>query len=880
MGDGGGGHGSERDRIRRELDEERETHIGLRTEELVASGLTPEAARREAERRWGDPGGREQERERSATLLARRRRHAAVVTALGHWARHALRHVRARPGQALLSTSVFALGVGLTTATFTVVDHVLLRSLPFPEPDRLVALYSVGEGGPFPRVSMGNWVDWKDGAPSLGRTALYSPQNVTVQAGDDAVWAEGALVMGPFFETLGLRVELGRSLVEADGVPLSESVVVSHGFWTRHLGSDPDLGRRPFTLNGRTVHAVGVVAAGHEFPGGTEVWVPAPWRPEGGALRNNINHLAVARLAPGATLERAREELAAVATGIRERHPEGIYSRGVGVYPLQDTVVDAARPWLRLLLGAVGGVLLVSCANLAGLGLARARRTEGATAVRLALGGRPHQIVGESLAEHLLTATVGGALGIAAAAWGTSALLGAVAPVLPRAAEIGFDARVALFGVTMSLLAGAGAGILPGLRSATRATETLRFQGRGTVRGGRGLPGASLVAFEVAVAVTLVIGGGLLLRSLHAVASRELGFDPDRVALLDVALTAPEYRDRGERLVYWSRLTETLAADPAVAAVGLGNWIPTGGGGSSFVDVEGLDASGLGAGYRVVDEGYFGVLGIPLLAGRTFEGRDVTGGERVGIVNRAAAEAFWPGESPLGRRMRAPSYEAYYFGGTAPWITVVGVVGDVRHFGFESEPRPELFVLHRQVPDWTGYMSAVVKLHPGAHPGTLEELGRTARSLDGRLAVQTGTLDARLAGLLSERRLILSVLAVFSGTSLLLVCLGLYGLVSFAVTERTRELAVRIALGARRRGVLGMVLTGALRVAGVGVGAGILAALLLRRVLESMVVGVGTADPFTYVASALLILAVAVVASLAPALVAARVDPARALARD
>jgi predicted permease len=869
------------DRIFLELEEEREAHLQMRTEELMARGLSPDAARAEAERRFGDLEQARRLEQDSAARRARRARREVLAEAPVRWATHFVRGFRHRPGPTLVSLLVFALGVGLTTSIFTVVDHVLLRPLPLPEPGRLVKLEGVTEqGGSVSRVSMGNWVDWKDRASTLARTAIYQSQDVTVLTGDRAFWAAGAIVLGPYFETLGLYTEVGRPLTEGDGLDRAPVVAVSRDFWTRALGGDTDLASLDLTVNGRRVGVVGVVEDGLAFPGGTEVWIPAPYRPEVGAQRNNINFEAVARLGPTASIEGAERELTSIALGIREQDPEAVYSYGVRVLPLQDAVVADARDWLSLLGGAVALVLLIACANLAGLSLAQARRRECDTAVRLALGARRGQLMGDEIATHVITALLGGGLGLLLAGAGADTLTRAFADVLPRAAEVGFDIRVAAFGVAASAVAGLLAGLTPAVRGVRGIAHGLGADARGSIRGGRGLPGAVMVGTEVAIAVTLLVGGGLLLRSLVAVASRDLGYDPEGVAVLDVALTAPEYRDLDRRMAYWGALLDAYRSTPGVQAAAMGNWIPTGSGGTSFIELEGKPEPDGGAGYRVVSDDYLDVMGIPLVAGRAFSPSDALGTERVGLVNRSAAARFWPGEEPLGRRIKAPSMEAYYNGGTADWITVVGVVGDVRHFGFESDPRPELFVLHRQMPSWTGFMSAVVELRPGAPADILERLTDETRRLDARLAVESGLLTARVRAHLAQRRLILGVLGVFAAASLLLVCLGIYGLLSFAVAQRTREIAIRAALGAARGGILTLMLASALRVVVAGAAVGLVAAVILRDVLAAMVVGVGTADPLTYAGAAAIIVAVALGAALLPSLRAARLHPLEALRRE
>ena len=871
----------ERGRIRRELEEELETHIEMRTEELIAAGMSPTDARHEAERRFGDMEAARRDVADRAARRARREQRAASAWALWRSVRHAGRQLRRSPGFAVASILIFAGAVGLTTATFTLVDHVLLRPLPFPRPEQLVVLQGISDRGvPVTQVSMANWVDWKQGAATLAGTALIASQDVTVLAREEAFWAPGATVSGDLFGTVGMPVELGRPLTEADGQERAPVVAISHDLWVRVFGGEPDLESLSLTVNGRRREVVAVVPDGHAFPGGTDLWIPVPYDLETAGSRNNINYEAVARLRPDATIERAREELTSIALGILDREPDAIYSHGVHVRPLQDQVVGAASDWLRLLIGAVACVLLVACANLAGLSLARGRRRERDIAVRLALGGSRAQLGAERLAEHVLSAGIGGGLGLLLSWAGTGALLRAFGAHLPRSAEVTFDTRIAAAGLLASLAAGVVAGLAPALRRPPSLAAGLSSGARGGVRGGRGLPGAVMVGTEVALAVALLVGAGLLLRSLLEAAARDLGYDAEDVLVLDIALTAPEYGDLDARMRYWDALLDALRAQPGVAAVGLGNWIPTGGAGTSFIELEGRAEPDVGAGYRVVSDDYLEAMDIPLLAGRGFEASDAFGTERVGLVNRTAAERFWPEQDALGQRIKAPSMEAYYNGGTADWITVIGVTGDVRHFGFERDPMPELFVLHRQVPAWTGFMSAVAELGPGAGPGVAEGLTRSARSLDGRLAVQSIPLSARVRGLLSERRLILGVLGVFTAAALGLVCLGIYSLVSLAVAERTREIAVRAALGAARERILADVLGGALRVVAAGAAVGLVAALALRPAVDALVFGVATTDAVTYAFAAAFMVTVALLASLLPALRAARLDPLEALRRE
>lgn len=872
MGAQTGGYPGRDEELRRELDAEIEAHVAMRAEELEAGGMDPAEARTEALRRFGDMDQARRALLATARRRERRRRWAERIEGVGRDIAHAVRRMRRAPGFSLFAVAIFALGVGAATAMFSLIDHVLLRPLPFPRPDELVALGSQAEHQePFYRVSMGNWVDWRD-SRALASTGIFAATEVTVTGEGEPFRAAAVDVAGAFFETLGPVMATGRPLREEDGQSGRGTVVVSERFWHNVLGS-AELDGRTLEVDGRRWQVVGAVAQTHALPADADVWIPRSWRPGTGGMRNNINWQAVARLAPGVSMSEARRELDGVAAGIRERDPEGIYSWGVGVEPLKELVAGGARGVLRILMGSVLFVLLAACANLAGLGLARGRRRAREMATRLALGARRGQLLRQLLVEQILLALVGGALGLALAWSGTGLLLRGFAEVVPPGTQLGLDARVAAFGVGAALLAG----LLTGLAPAVRTSRLPASGARGSIRGGRGLPGAIMVGAEVALAVTLLVGGGLLLRSFLATASRDLGFDPARVVTVDVALSAPEYGDPARSLAYWEDLAERQRSIPGVAAVALASAVPTSSAGVSFIEVEGDDDPNPGAGYRAVDDAYFDVLGIPLRAGRTFDVRDAAGTERVGVVNESFARAFWPEGGAVGKRFKAPSMEAWYSGGQASWIRIVGVVGDVRQHGFESDVRPDVFVLYRQMPAYTRFMSSVVKLRPGAPSGTSEALRRAARDTDPGLAARVRMLSDRVGELLATRRLTLIVVGAFAVAGTLLVCLGVYGLIAFAVQERTREIAVRAALGLDRSGILTLMLGSALRVALAGVAIGVLAALTFSRTMRSLVVDIGTTDPPTYVAAAALLIVIALVAALLPALRATRLDPIEAL---
>lgn len=531
-------------------------------------------------------------------------------------------------------------------------------------------------------------------------------------------------------------------------------------------------------------------------------------------------------------------------------------------------------------MGAVAMVLLIGCANLAALGFARGTERADEVALRLSLGASRARLVRQLLTEELLLALVGGAFALVLAWWGTGALVDGIGEVVPRSRDIGFDGRVAAFGIGMSFLAGIAAGLPPALR-ATRGGSPRPVADSRTIRGRGGMPGAFLVVAEVALTVLLLTGGGLLLMSVRAVTSRDLGFDPDNVATIDIALTAPEYRGNDDRVIgYWASLLDRLGELPAVESVGIGNRIPTGRDGTGFIDVRDDPSPDGGAGYRVVGGAYFDSLRIPVLQGRDLDDRDRLDTEPVTVINQSMAEAYWPSSTPIGQRVRAVSMESYWFGGEAPWRTIVGIVGDVRHHGFESDPHPEMFVPYRQMPWGSTAMSALVRVHGRDLARTLPFLGREAQSLDRSLAVDVATLDGRLHRLLSERRMTATLLTAFALAALGLAALGVYGVISLAVARRTREMAIRSALGADRAGLIGMVLFGAMRLVSIGAIVGLALAAGLRGVLDSLLVDVSSGDPLAYLASGACLTLVALLAAIVPATSAARLDPLEALRRD
>ncbi len=861
----------------RELDEEIATHLELRAADLEAQGVPRAQAMEQARARFGDLSQARSELLAAGTRRDRRLSLAERVEDLQRDVLLSIRRMRARKLRTALLVGIFALGIGVTTAMFTVVDHVLLRPLPFPESHELVELQSVTEEGvAFSQVSMGNWYDWRSSA-AISQTGIYRGFRAAVASDDEVVRVDATETGGGFFEALRPRMRLGRALTESDGAIGASVVVLSEAFWRQRLGGDPDVLGKALTLDGRALEVVGVLAAGYELPRGTALWTSRSVGARTGGSRNNVNFQSIARLGEGQSLQSARQALDAIAAGIRASDPEGVYSFGVGVVALREAVVGATATTLKVLMASVLLVLLVGCVNLTGLTLADGRERGEEMAVRLALGSGRHRLVRQLITEQIVLGLCGGALGLLLARWATQLAVLRLTDVLPRADEVALDARVALAALGLSLATGLLSGVAPAWTISAGSPAGLLSRTR-VARGGRGLPGAGLVVVEIALTVVLLVGAGLLLRSLATLVERDLGFDATRVVTLDVSLATPRYlNDPDEVTAYWDRLTAALEGSAAAESVAVGTGIPTGGGGATFLSLPDDPQSEMGARYRVVSDGYFRTLGVPLLEGRAFGPDDTARSERVVVVNRAKAERYWEGQSAIGQSVAARSMESFWYGGSAPWLRVVGVVDDMRQFGFEDTLEPTMFVLYRQIPQMAFSPAAVVRVRPGNVAQQAEALQLAARAVDPDLAVESGLLELRVHDLLAERRLAAVIVLSLSTMALVLASLGIYGLLAFAVSARTPELAVRAAVGAGRRQLAGLVLRSAGAVVLLGAGLGAVGALAARGLIGSLLVDVDATDPATFAAVGLVVLTVSLAAVLGPALRAARMNPADAL---
>jgi putative ABC transport system permease protein len=789
---------------------------------------------------------------------------------LRYGARLLLKH----PAFTIVAVLTLALGIGANSAIFTVVNAVLLKPLPLKEPDQLVSLWETTAKFDRGSVSVPNMKDWREQNEVLTGIAAYQFANFSLQEGDHPERIPGVTVSANYFELLGVEPQLGRTFVEGEDQPGSNRVVLlSDPLWRRDFGGDPNVVGQSILLGGENFTVVGVMSPSFQFPSRTtELWVPLVFTPEQLKSRGNHAFLLIGRLKDGVTLAQAQEQLSVIARRLEQQYPDNQATRGIRLISLQEDLVSYIRPSLMVLLGAVGFVLLISCTNVANLLLARAAARQREIAVRMALGAGLWRLIRQFLTESVLLSVLGGALGLLMARWGVDGLLALAGNYLPRAGEVALDWRVAGFTLLLSLLTGIGFGLAPALQvSKTDVQEALKEGGNAGTSPRRNRLRSLLVVAEVASALVLLIGAGLLIKSFLRLQEVDTGMRPENVLTLTISLPEARYNKPQMAVGFYQRALDRIRALPGVEAAGVINILPllrTGYNGDVEIEGQTYPAGQLPlAEYRAASPDYFRALGIPLVAGRLFDARDREDAPQVAIVNQTFANKFLGGQSALGKRIK-PHNE---------WITIAGVVGDVKQSGLTRPVMPEIFFPFEQAQSMAQSMTLIVR---GTQDPTalVPAIRREVLAIDPNLPVyNVQTMETVINKSVSDRRLNMLLLSIFAGVAMILSMIGIYSVMSYTVTQSTREIGIRMALGAQPRDVLRLVVGQALVLTLLGVGLGVIGALGLTRLMESLLYGVKATDPLTFLGVSGLLIVVALLACYWPARRATKVDPMIAL---
>jgi predicted permease len=871
-----------------DVDEELEFHLEMRTRALMERGLSGEAARAEARRRFGDPERIRREvvaEDEGALREGRRRDWWGGVRAD---VRFAVRVLRRAPVTSLLAVLTLALGIGVNTAVFSAANGVLLRPLPFADPERLVALGedNAEKDWTMQIAAVANYLDWREQVPAFRDVAAYADfdQRVTITGLGDPHALHASTVSGNFFDVLGVRPLLGRGFrMEESWSDAERVVVLSHAGWTREFGADPGVVGRSVRLDGREARIVGVMPPRLAFPHDeVDLWTTFRWEPSARGqewFRRAHWVRPIARLRPGVSQEEASAQFQAVVRRLQERYPSTNRGMGAHIVPLHRFLVGDTRAPLLVLLGAVGVLLLLACANVGNLLLVRAAGRARELALRDALGAGRGRLVRQLLTESLVLSAAGGALGLLLGWLGTRALDALRPAQLLHEGQLGMDLRVVAFGVAATLVSGVLFGLLPALWSARAPlVRSLRDGSRavGLGRGARRLSGA-LVAGEVAMSLLLLAGAGLLVRSYQRLQQVDPGFDDRGVLTFTVRLPGVAYETEEEITSFYDRLVRGLEAVPGVRRAAATSGLPltslhwT----SDFsIAGRGREEYGSEVAHRTVTPGYFGALHEPLLRGRGFTDADRTGSAPVVIVNEELARRFFPGQDPVGQRLSFDRYPD----STSVWRTVVGVVGSERQTGLAEPPHIEIFSPFGQ--EGNGTMTLVVRGN-GDPMALVPAVRRTLAALDPTLVpYDVRPLSAVREESVARERFLTLLLGTFAAVSLRLALVGVYGVLAQLVRERRAEMGVRLALGARPGQVVGLVVRQGARLLAVGVVVGLAAALAATRALSSLLYGVTPTDPPTLAAGAVLISLAGLAAVLFPALTASRTRPSSVLRSD
>jgi putative ABC transport system permease protein len=796
--------------------------------------------------------------------------------------RYALRQMRKSPGFTVVAVITLALGIGATTAVFSVVDQVLLHPLPYPDSDRLVTVDQTFEGVSTGDASPANYLDWvAQNEASQDHAFAYMAATrgwpASLSTGDRPERVKGTMATPNFFPLFGVSPVLGRGLEASDAQPGNDHVVVlGYGVWQRYFAADRAIVGRSIRLNGEQYTVLGVMPLNFSPDGYGELWVPSPWGVPTHPLSpdkdprqfRDRNYLEVwARLRPGVTTQQARAELDTIGRRLEKDYPNSNDKTGVGFLPLHDYVVGDIRPILLVLLAAVIFVLLICCANVANLLLARATARGKEISIRTTLGASRQRLLRQLLTESILLALLGGILGIFLAVAAVPSLLALSPPDIRQFKQIGINREVLAFSFLASVICGVAFGLIPALQgSHSNPSESLKEGERGSTSN-RGRTRAVLVIAEVGLSLVLLLGAGLLVKSFARLMNVSPGFDPDHLLTFTIGL--PSSADSVHQLAFYQQVLEHLQTLPGVKAVGAVSRLPLAGGNSSRSFSVPGNANTYSADIRVSTPDYFRTMGIPLLKGRSFSESDVGNSLNVAVINEALARAVFPGQDPVGKQLTN-------FGPDSLTLQIIGVIGNVRHVGLDTAPNSEIYQVLGQA-QWPSMFVAIRSAT--ADPTSITSAAQRAvwsANQDVPLA-NIRTMQEVIANSVQRRRFSMLLLTMFASVAMLLAAIGLYGVMSYSVAQRTKEIGIRMALGAQRPDVLALVVKQGMALVFAGIAAGTILSLATTRLISGMLFGITATDPLTFAGVAALLSVVAFLANYLPARRAASVDPMVAL---
>ena len=795
--------------------------------------------------------------------------------------RYAMRNLLRRPTFTLIAVVTLALGIGANTAIFSAINALLLKPLPFPDLDRVVAVWDKlpSRGVLHNEVTVANYLDWQSQTQSFEQLALYRWWSANLTGIDPPERIQGFLVTANFLDVTGIKPIMGRNFSPEENQPGKDQVaIITHSLWQRRFGGDPNILNKTITLNGVVRTIVGVMPERFNFPKGAEVYGPVQMTPELMKSRGSHGYYVIGRLKPGSSIQTAQAEIDNISARLEQQFPETNKGWGATVFPIVADTVRMYDTALWVMMAAVGFVLLIACANVANLMLARASGRQKEIAVRTALGASRWRIVRQLLTESVIVALIGGALGILIGFWGIDALRasnpGDAAKYAPGWYQLGINSTVLLFTLGLSVVSGIVFGLAPALQvSKPNLNDSLKEGTRGTTGTTHRLR-SSLVVFEVALSLVLLVGAGLLTRSFLSLLRTDPGFNADNVLTMNLVLPTAKYKDRPARAAFYDDLVQRVKAQPGVQSAAFVNYLPLGGSNSSdsyLVEGEPEPAPGQehDGRYRVATPDYFRTMQISVVRGRAFTEQDKAGAQPAVIVNETLARQHWPDQDPLGKRIR-------FYGplDKAPWMEVVGIIKDVKH-ELNIPVEPEYYLPHAQ----DAWNAMVLVARTTVDPASLAAaLRQQVWTIDKDQPVfDVKTMHEVRSSSVAIYSFSSVMLAIFAGVALVLAAVGIYGVMAFAVTQRTQEIGIRMALGARTADVLKLVVNHGMKLALLGIVIGLAGSWALTRFIEKLLVGVEATDLLTFSLVSLCLLVAAFVACYLPARRATKVDPLVAL---